>query len=299
MTLLIDREAAEELRRSTIAVSMNQRRFGNAKKLDDRIHKRASEAIKANPRWLKTKEVILQTAHPAYSAVLQHMDETRKEFRRRTVAYPEPTVRLVLVSKLQDLQDYLTNAQRELDGLVEEMDAHREFLIQQAKTALQDAFNPNHYPATFVGCFSIEIDYPTLGPDTRLQELNPELYQQQVERFRLMMDNAIVETTTALASELEKVFSSLSKSLESGRQIKPEAFKKLNGLIAGFEDIRIGTTPDIQRVVDNAREILSGRSMVEIERSVTARTSIARALAPLHNSVASMTEPIEERFIEL
>ena len=114
-----------------------------------------------------------------------------------------------------------------------------------------------------------------------------------------MMDAAIEETSLALASELEKVFGSLARSLESGRQIKSESFVKLNNLIERFEDVRIGTSSSVQAVIDQARQIMQGRTITELERSNTARNSVARALAPLHETVVAMTEPIEERFIEL
>lgn len=299
MTMMLDREAVAELQANTIAVSMSQKRFGNSKKLDDRIHKRASDAVNADPKWLKTKEIILHTDHPAYRAVLQHMDTKRKEFKERTVAYPEPKIRLLRLDKLDIFQMEINQAQRQLDDLVEEMDACRDFMVSQARDALRDAFNPQHYPQSFADCFSIEVDYPMLGPDDRLQRLNPELYQRQVERFLAMMDAAIEETSLALASELEKVFGSLARSLESGRQIKAESFVKLNNLIERFEDVRIGTSANVQAVIDQARQIMQGRTITELERSVTARNAVARSLAPLHETVVSMTEPIEERFIEL
>lgn len=299
MTMLVDQQTLQELQASTIGVSMRQKRFGNSKKLDERIHQRASDAIRANPKWLKTKEIVLHTEHPAYNAVLAFMRSVRKEFQETTVAYPEPTIRLMRMDKLEDFQAHMQQVQNHLAELIEEMDACRDELIRMAKDALRDAFNPNHYPDSFAGYFSIEVTYPKLEPDDRLMQLNPELYQRQVERFRAMMDTAIQETSLALAEELETVFSSLAKSLESGRQIKPNAFNRLNAMLERFEHIRIGTAPNIQAVVDQAREILHGRSSLELERSASARTAVANALAPLQSMVTEFTESIEGRCIEL
>lgn len=297
--MLIDQQSITELQASTIAVSMRQKRFGNSKKLDDRIHQRASDAIKADPKWLKTKEIILHADHPAYRAVLSFMDSVRKEFRETTVAYPEPTIRLMRMDKLDLFQAYVQQSQNQLAHLIEEMDSHRDELIHMARNALRDAFNPSHYPDSFAGCFNIEVTYPQLGPDERLMQLNPDLYHRQAERFRAMMDDAIQQTSLALAEELNTVFSSLARALESGRQIKPTAFVRLNEMLERFEHIRIGTAPNIQAVVDQAREILHGRTSLELERSVSARTAVANALAPLQAMVTDFTESIEGRYIEL
>ncbi len=298
-TLELDEQLADELKKNTIAVSMQLKKFGNTKKLDEESHAKAAGAISASTDRIKATEVIVNSKHPAYKAVTSHISKIKRSFIDQTVSYPEPTIRLMNIDKLDTFQADVDIAIADLDELVDDLNRHREEIIEDARLSLGTAFKPEYYPPTFTGLFSIEVTYPTIGPDERLKQLNPKLYEEQERRFRQQMELAISETTTALATELERIFLRISESVAEGRTIRSNMFDPLNNFLERFEDLRLGSRPEIREVVEKAREILGNADSTAVARSATARANLASALAPLSENISNFTQIITSRQIDL
>lgn len=299
MNMLLDANATQELQAQTIAVQMKMKRFGNSKKLDDTCLNDITRTLNADSDRIRATEVIVNSKHPAYKAVVSHMSRIKREFIERTVSYPEPTIRLMHIDRLDAFRSDLAHQVSLLEGLVITLDVHRDELVDDARSKLGRAFKPEYYPFTFDGQFSIEVSYPAIGPDERLQRLNPELYEQQKRRFEAMMQQAIDETTTALASELDTILGSIVQKLAEGKQLRSNMFDPLNSFLDRFQDIRLGSSRAIQEVVDQARAILSNKDPVWVARSASLRTSIAESLAPLHQSVTQFVEEAPYRMMSL
>jgi len=299
MNTTLDIDLTEELQANTIAVSMKLTRFGNSKKLDENCHEEVARVIDANIDRIKATEVIVNSKHPAYKAVTSHMSKAKRYFVDHTVTYPEPTIRLLNAGKLNDFNQTIEDYIGEMHDLVDTLDSHRDILVEDARIALGKAFKPEYYPTSFRGSFSIEVSYPSIGPDERLKQLNPGLYEEQERRFKQQMEQAISDTTTALAMELEKIFTRISESVSNGRTIRSDMFNPLNSFLERFEDLRLGSSPAIREVVDRARDILNQSDGVALVRSATARANLASALAPLSDNINNITQTVLGRRINL
>lgn len=299
MNMLLDDNATEQLQAQTIAVQMDMKRFGNSKKIDDSCMTDIERTLQASADRIKATQVIVNSKHPAYSAVTSHMSKVKREFKDRTVSYPEPSIRLMHVDRLERFQEYMTEQCQILDNLVATLDMHRDELVEDARRKLGRPFKEEYYPRSFVGQFAIEVSYPAIGPDERLQRLNPELYEQQKRRFATMMEQAIEETTTALATELQDILGSIASQLTQGKQLRTNMFDPLNNFLDRFADVRLGSSRAIQDVVDQARSILSARDPVSIARSASVRTTIAQSLAPLADNVSQFVQDAPYRMIQL
>ncbi len=295
----MDTDLTGELQAQTIAVSMKHKKFGNSKKVDEDCHSQMTRVIYADTERIRATEVIVNSKHPAYKAVTSHMSKVKREFNERTVFFPEPTIRLMNISKLDSFRGKVSSEIEELRSLVETLNLHRDELVDDARASLGRAFKPEYYPQSFTDQFSIEVSYPSIGPDDRLKFLNPELYEEQRRRFAAMMDQAIQETTSALAIELENIFSRIASSVAEGKTIRSNMLDPLNSFIDRFQDLRIGSSQAIQEVVDNARQIIANANPTAITRSASSRQALAQALAPLHENVSNITQRVVRRRVEL
>lgn len=299
MNLVIDEQGTEELQAQTIAVSMKQKKFGNSKKLDEENHRKITQSIEADPERIKATEMIVNSKHPAYKEVTSLMSKVKRDFTDRTVSFPEPTIRLMHIDRVDSFNREIEGVCEELARRVAVLDSHRDELVQDAMDKLGSAFKPEYYPTSFRDSFSIEISYPTVGPDERLKNLNPALYEQQRQRFEAMMSQAIEETTTALATELETIFGRLATSLAEGKRLRSDMLDPLNSFLDRFNDLRIGSNQAIRDIVDHARTILGQTNDVQIARNGSARIAVAQSLAPLHDQVVNMVQARNVRRIEL
>jgi len=299
MNLVMDEQGVEELQKQTIAVSMKQKKFGNSKKLDEENHRTITRSIDADPERIKATEMIVNSKHPAYKEVTSLMSKAKRDFVERTVSFPEPTIRLMHIDRVDSFNLEIAGICEELERRVAVLDDHRNELVEDARAKLGSAFKPEYYPTSFRDSFSIEVSYPSVGPDERLKNLNPTLYEQQRQRFEAMMNQAIEETTTALATELETIFGRLASSLAEGKRLRSDMLDPLNSFLDRFADLRIGSNQAIRDIVDHARSILSQTSDGQIARNGTARLAVAQSLAPLHEQVVNMVQARNVRRIEL
>ena len=299
MNLVMDEQGVEELQANTIAVSMKQKKFGNSKKLDEDNHRKITQSIEADPERIKATELIVNSKHPAYKEVTALMSKVKRDFIDRTVSFPEPTIRLMNIDRVDSFNLEMAGICEELTRRVEVLDSHRDELVDDARLKLGTAFKPEYYPTSFRECFSIEVSYPSVGPDERLKNLNPALYEQQRQRFETMMNQAIEETTTALATELETIFGRLASSLAEGKRLRSDMLDPLNSFLDRFTDLRIGSNQAIRDIVDHARTILGQTNESQIARNGSARIAVAQSLAPLHDQVVNMVQARNVRRIEL
>jgi hypothetical protein len=299
MSTLLDNDLTESLQQTTIAVSMKMKRFGNSKKVDEDSHQAMTRVIQANADRIKATELIVNSKHPAYQAVTSHLSKTKRAFVERTVSFPEPTIRLMNIDKLERFQEQVAQDKEMLVTLVNTLNRHRDELVQDARRSLGNAFREEYYPTSFTDHFGIDVSYPTIGPDDRLKFLSPDLYEEQRRRFALQMDQAIQETTQALAIELETIFGRIASTVAEGKTVKSNMLDPLHSFLDRFQDLRVGSTEAMRTVVDQARQILSQANPTALQRSATARTSMAQALAPLQQSVSAITERVVRRRVQL
>ena len=72
--------------------------------------------------------------------------------------------------------------QEELAEAVATLDRRYSELKAAARNRLGSLYNSADYPASLQGLFSIEFDFPSVEPPNYLQQLNPQLYEQECHR---------------------------------------------------------------------------------------------------------------------
>jgi hypothetical protein len=72
--------------------------------------------------------------------------------------------------------------QKELAAAVETPDRHHSELKATARQRLGSLFSAGDYPESLRHLFAVEFDFPSVEPPDYLQQLNPQLYQQECQR---------------------------------------------------------------------------------------------------------------------
>lgn len=299
MSIAIDQDLSQQLLEQTIGVSMRMTRFGNAKKLDDQCHSTVAQSIDADPDRIRATEVIVNSKHPAYKTVTSHMSKVKRTFTDSTIAFPEPTIRLMHCEKLERFQAQVESDQDELRRLVVTLDQHRNELVEDARRKLGNAFKPDYYPASFANSFSIEVAYPSIGPDERLRQLNPRLYEEQQRRFIAQVEQAIEETTAALAEQFAQIVARLVEAYQDGKRLNANAIDPLNNFLERFAEIRLGSSTQLRELIEQARGIVNEHAPVQLYRSSARRSQVAASLAPLQESIQAVLERAPVRQIRL
>ncbi len=299
MNLAIDVDLTEDLRSKTIGVSLSYKKFGATVAADDDVKDIAATALKAETESLRISERIIGKDVATYKAITKHMTKLKRELDEMSIDTPIRGVRLMRLDKVDEWKGMVEDAQQKLEELVEELDNQRDVIIDDAKMRLGDAFSLDHYPDSFLGTFSIDCTYPSIGPDERLKQIAPEIYEEQVRRTKAMFDQAIAETTEALAIQFKKLIDALVEKLGDSKRIKSNVFEPMQNFLEVFENVRLGASPSLQAVVDQAREIVSNYGANDLRNSTTIRESLASSMEPILNRVESLVESNGSRYIEI
>lgn len=296
-TLELDQDLAQRLIDETIAFQLSMKSFGNSKNLDEECHSKVAKSIEANPESLRTKRILIDESVAEYKAITKFQSSVRTWFDKYTIPYfLLKGVRLAHQNKSADIIREFESKQRQLRDLVWELDQVRDSVLACGRRNLQQAFDESLYPESFASDFEMTMSNPSIGPDTRLQQLNPALFEEQQRRFAAQMDLVMQQTTEEMTNAFTHILTQLSDSITNGRRLKADAFNPLQNFLERFESLKIGTSPQLQELVAQAQQIMASNPNTEnISISHIARTNLATALTPVLNQTQTITEPVLPR----
>ena len=128
----------------------------------------------------------------------------------------------------------------ELQEAVSRLDEHYGELQEAARQQLGSLFNEADYPPSLQGLFSVQWDFPSVEPPDYLQQLNPDLYQQECQRVTARFNEAVQLAEQAFMEELQKLVEHLTERLSGRVDGKPEVFRDsaVNNLTEFFQRFR-------------------------------------------------------------
>lgn len=175
---------AARLRATMAAVRVAFTWFGVRKTLTAEQKAQAADTFGTEGEFLSAGKKLLDTRHPAFKAVTAVRGRMLSFWKGISLPYPEPGIRLIRQDDLTAFDVQMTTLRAELGEAVENLDQHYGAMRSAARDRLGRLFNPGDYPESLRGLFAVSWDFPSVDPPPYLQQLSPELYQQECRRCR-------------------------------------------------------------------------------------------------------------------
>ena len=217
--------AAERLRRTMAAVRVSIRWFGIRRSLTAEQKAEAAEPFGAEARFLSAGKKLLDNTAPAYKAVTTVRGKVISFWKSMSLPYPEPGIRLIRQDRIDGFTAQMREFQDELAEAVSNLDRHYSELRNAARQRLGSLYNPGDYPESLSEMFGIEFDFPSVEAPQYLQQLNPQLYEEECRRVQQRFDEAVRLAEAAFAAELAKLVSHLTERLSGTEDGKPKTFR--------------------------------------------------------------------------
>jgi hypothetical protein len=147
--------------------------LGVRKTLSAEQKSQAAESFGAEGQYLSAAKKLLDTKHPAFSAVTSLRSQIVSYWKGLSLPYPEPGMRLIKQDQIEPFNQQLVEYRRLLNEAVVNLDQHLETLKQKAREQLGSLYNPADYPTSLLGLFEVEWDFPSVEPPEYLLRLNP------------------------------------------------------------------------------------------------------------------------------
>jgi hypothetical protein len=275
---------ANRMRATMCATRVSFTWFGTRKTLSTAQKAQAAESFGAEGEFLSAGKKLLDTKHPRFKAVTSVRNRTRAYWTSLSLPYPEPGIRLVRQDALETFQDQMRVFKDELDEAVAGLDERYAALKAAAQERLGSLYNEADYPASLAGMFDVSWDFPSVEPPPYLQQLNPELYEQECRRVQARFDEAVQMAEQAFIEELSQLVSHLTERLGGHEDGKPKIFRdtavgNLREFFDRFRALNVRSNDQLDSLVSQCRQVVDGVQPQELRDNGGLRQQVATQLS--------------------
>ena len=280
--------AARRLRTTMAAVRVSFTWLGVRKTLTAEQRAEAAEPFGANAQFLSAGKKLIDTNHPAYKAVTAIRGKVQSYWKSLSLPYPEPGLRLIRQDRIDDFAAKMREFQDELAEAVETLDRRYAELKATARNRLGSLYNSADYPASLRGLFSIEFDFPSVEPPDYLQQLNPQLYEDECRRVQSRFDEAVRLAEEAFTAELAKLVSHLTERLSGQADGKPRIFRdsaveNLTEFFQRFRALNVRSSEQLDQLVGQAQQVIRGVEPQDLRDNAGLRQHVATEMSQVQS----------------
>ncbi|QDT78641.1 hypothetical protein Mal35_20900 [Gimesia maris] len=282
--------AAKRLQATMAAARLSFTWLGVRKSLTINQKNQAADSFGAEGKYLSAGKKLLDTSHPAFKVVTAVRGRAVAYWKGVSLPYPEPGIRLIRQSDIQDFDQRMADFRDELDAAVADLDRHFDELRSAARERLGDLFNSTDYPPSLLGMFAIEHDFPSVEPPPYLQQLSPALYEQECQRMQLRFDAAVQLAEQAFLEEISKLVEHASERLSGQTDGRPKVFRdtaitNLTEFFERFRTLNVRSNEQLDALVDRAQQIVAGIKPQQLRDNKVLRQQVASQLAGVQSSL--------------
>ena len=279
---------SDRLRTSMAAARVSFTWLGVRKSLSSSQKDQAANHFGAESKFLSAGKKLIDTSHPAFKAVTNVRSQTITYWKEASLPFPEPGIRLIRLDAIEEFNQNMAIYQVQLEEAVRTLDQHYEELRNAARDRLGELFDPADYPATLVGMFAIEHDFPSVEPPQYLQHFSPEMYRQECQRVQSRFDEAVQLAEQAFMEELSRLMEHLTERLSGQDDGKPKVFRdsaiaNLTEFFERFRSLNVRSNEQLDELVLSAQRIVQGiepqqlRDNQWLRQSITTRMTAVQA----------------------
>ena len=279
---------SDRLRTSMAAARVSFTWLGVRKSLSSSQKDQAANHFGAESKFLSAGKKLIDTSHPAFKAVTNVRSQTIAYWKEASLPFPEPGIRLIRLDAIEEFNRKMALYQVQLEEAVRTLDQHYEELRNAARERLGELFDPADYPATLVGMFAIEHDFPSVEPPQYLQHFSPEMYRQECQRVQSRFDEAVQLAEQAFMEELSRLVEHLTERLSGQDDGKPKVFRdsaiaNLTEFFERFRSLNVRSNEQLDELVLSAQRIVQGiepqqlRDNQWLRQSITTRMTAVQA----------------------
>ena len=279
---------SDRLRTSMAAARVSFTWLGVRKSLSSSQKDQAANHFGAETKFLSAGKKLIDTSHPAFKAVTNVRSQTIAYWKEVSLPFPEPGIRLIRLDAIEEFNRKMAIYQVQLEDAVRTLDQHYEELRNAARDRLGELFDPADYPATLVGMFAIEHDFPSVEPPQYLQHFSPEMYRQECQRVQSRFDEAVQLAEQAFMEELSRLVEHLTERLSGQDDGKPKVFRdsaiaNLTEFFERFRSLNVRSNEQLDELVLSAQRIVQGiepqqlRDNQWLRQSITTRMTAVQA----------------------
>ncbi len=275
---------SDRMRATMCATRISFTWFGTRKALSTAQKAQAADSFGAQCEFLSAGKKLLDTKHPRFKAVTSVRNQARAYWTSLSLPYPEPGIRLVRQDALEMFQNQMSVFKDELDSAVALLNEEYTQLKAVARARLGTLYDEADYPPSLAGLFDISWDFPSVEPPPYLQQLSPQLYEQECRRVQARFDEAVQMAEQAFIEELSQLVSHLTDRLSGHEDGTPKIFRdtavgNLRKFFERFRALNVRSNDQLDSLVSQCCRIVGGVQPQDLRNNGNLRQHVATQLS--------------------
>jgi len=285
--------AATRLRTTMAAVRLAFTWMGVRRTLAAAERSTAARAFAADSRLVSASKLILDQKHPAYRAVARVRSEAAGHWRRVSLPYPEPGIRLLPQEQVGQFTETMTGYRNRLQAAVADLARHYDQIQAEARQRLGGLYNPADYPPTLEGLFDLEWSFPAVEPPGYLLRLHPGAFAAEQDRVRARFESAVQLAEQAFAAELQQLVTHLAERLSGRRDGRPKVFRdtaieNMREFCQRFRRLNIRSNTELDTLVTDVEQVIAGLSPQQLRQSSRLRQGVAEEFQQIQQTLGGL-----------
>ena len=282
--------AAERVRHSFAACRVKFKWLGTSKSLSSEQKSQAAESFGAEGDSISAGKKLIDTKHEAFKALTSLKSQINKYWKDNSLPYPETGVRLIKHDRIDEFNSTLEDYREQLLAGVRLLDDHFAEIKEAASIRLGSLYDPSDYASSLVDEFQITWDFPSVEPPNYLQQLNPELYEEQARRVTQRFEHAVDLAEQAFIEELDRLVNHLSERLAGNEDGRPKIFRdsavsNLTEFFERFRSLNVHSNAELDALVDRAEQVISGVNPQGLRDNDSQRQNLSNRMSGIQASL--------------
>lgn len=253
--------------------------------------------------WLRGKKHLIDPEYLGPIKTVIH--RARKFLAKYALPFPISTLTLVPKESILTIEHGLKDFELEYWDKVMLFEHRYVTAREEAKTVLGELFRDTDYPVNIMEKFRFEWRYVTLDIPNEASVLPPEIYEQEKQKFRNLMEETRETALLAMREEFAGLISHMIERLTPGDDGKPKIMRSsmvenLNEFFSTFERRNLFDDDELRELVDHASHVLKDiQSPYALKYNDLLRKRIVQDMSRLKVAVDKSIEDLPRRRIRM
>lgn len=280
----------------SIALSVNTSKIGVRRKVDSRkMQLKDGNGNQPDERSIAVNKELISCE--SFDAIGKLDGEFRNNLYK--LALPNPLFKngtyLIPLGLIEEIDTMIENYKNNRDTLVNDFIDEYDNSVENAKERLGGLFVASDYPSKEVVArsFNVSSQYIEIGIPEKLGVIAPEIFQKEKKAFQEKLTLAADEITAAMRESFQELVNHMIERLQPDEQGNTKIFR--DSLVRNFREFmdtfnarNITNDEELQKLVDQARSVLNGKSASDLRNNDDVKTQVSNGMNQIKNSLTNM-----------
>jgi hypothetical protein len=292
---------AETLQLQHCAMRVSFTWWGTTRTLRPDQKREIADDFDADVEILSASKRTINRKHPAYKAMTKVKRSVTSFWKAKTLPYPEPGIRLLPQSKLEEFEAFMQSARLDLYRGANDLQA--EYAKNRTLGAhLGRLYDDGDYPEDISGLFGVYWNVENVSAPAYLLALSPKLYEREMHRVRCLFNKAVELQEQEFVGQFAKLIDHMVEMLTDNSDGTPKSFRdasihNLQACINRFKDLSVRSNDDLEKLVQDCEGLTRGVTAKQFHSYPELRKHVSEKLAEVKDAMSKQVVSLPRRKI--